>query len=135
MLHISIAAEKLAEVVGIQITNSLLYTLVIFLVLVNFAFLVKFQINIIPSKLQSIAEMGVNMVYELVESIAGAYTREFFPWVMTFFIFILVSNWLGLVPGLSAIGVKEVVEGKEVIVPFFRAVTADLNTTLDLGLI
>src|SRR5262249_28496262 len=59
------------------------------------------------------------------------------PFIATFFLFILLNNWCGLIPGVGTIGFfeHEAKEGAAVFVPYFRAGTADLNTTLALGLI
>ncbi|MFA5894141.1 MAG: FoF1 ATP synthase subunit a, partial [Candidatus Margulisiibacteriota bacterium] len=60
---------------------------------------------------------------------------KFFPLVFSFFIFILLSNWMGLLPGVGSIG-QVVTEGHEkIFVPFLRGGTADLNTTLALAII
>ena len=50
---------------------------------------------------------------------------------MTFFIFILLANWTGLIPGVTAIGIKE---GHELI-PLLRPATSDFNVTLGLALV
>ena len=50
------------------------------------------------------------------------------------FLFILVSNWMGLFPGVGTIGFVEAGEHGKVFVPLLRGATADLNTTLAIGL-
>jgi F-type H+-transporting ATPase subunit a len=76
-------------------------------------------------------EMLVEIFYDLTETIAGKHTTIIFPFFMSFFLFILITNWTGLIPGNGAIGIKE---GKN-LVPFFRNATSDLNMTLALTLI
>jgi F-type H+-transporting ATPase subunit a len=75
------------------------------------------------------------MILDLTESIAGPKGRKFLPLVLTFFVFILFSNWIGLLPGFGSIGIREVHNGKSVLIPIFRGSTADLNTTLALATI
>lgn len=136
MLHVSIAAEKLTHLGGFPITNSLLYSFIVTIILVNLAILVNLRISFIPNRLQSAFESMIGTLYDQMSGILGKYSNEFFPLVMTFFIFILFANWLGLIPGLAGIGIKEEIEGgHEVIVPFLRGATADLNTTFALALI
>lgn len=53
---------------------------------------------IIPSRSQSIAEMMYGFIYNMVEEIAGHEGVKYFPYVMTLFMFILLSNMLGLIP-------------------------------------
>jgi F-type H+-transporting ATPase subunit a len=50
------------------------------------------------------------------------------------FLFILVNNWLGLLPGIGTIGFIEADGAHKIFIPFFRGGTADLNTTLALAL-
>lgn len=53
---------------------------------------------IIPTRMQSIAEMAYGFVYKMIEDVAGKEGLKFFPYIFTLFIFILVSNFLGLLP-------------------------------------
>ncbi|WP_232829367.1 F0F1 ATP synthase subunit A [Tropicimonas sp. IMCC34043] len=53
---------------------------------------------IIPSRLQSIAELAYGFVYKMVEDVAGKDALQFFPYIMTLFMFIVFANMLGLVP-------------------------------------
>lgn len=53
---------------------------------------------IIPSRVQSIAELIYGFVYKMVEDVAGRDGLRYFPYIMTLFIFILFANTLGLVP-------------------------------------
>jgi len=67
-------------------------------------------------------------------------TYQFFPLIATIFIFIIVSNWLGLFPGFGSIGFFETVNsvsGEEhtAFVSFLRSANSDLNTTLALAMI
>ena len=53
---------------------------------------------IIPSRVQSIAELAYGMVHKMVEDVVGKDGLKFFPYVMTLFMFIVFSNMLGLLP-------------------------------------
>ena len=53
---------------------------------------------IIPSRSQSIAELGYGMVHKMIVDIAGKEGLKFFPYIMTLFMFIVFSNMLGLIP-------------------------------------
>jgi|TARA_B110000977_G_scaffold118550_1_gene152952 F-type H+-transporting ATPase subunit a len=53
---------------------------------------------IIPTRTQSIAEMAYGFVYKMIEDVAGKEGLKFFPYIFTLFIFVLVSNFLGLLP-------------------------------------
>jgi F-type H+-transporting ATPase subunit a len=101
-----------------------------------FAYLATKKMKMVPKGVQNFAEMVVEVVYGLVVSVAGEKRApSFFPWVATIFIFVLISNYLGLLPGLAAVGVKVAHEGKEGIIPFLRSPSTDLNMTVGLALI
>ncbi len=134
-MHISIAAEELTTIAGIPITNSLLTSLVVSILVSIVAIWVGSNLQVIPSKVQVVIEMVIEGFYRLTESASPQHAREFFPLVMTLFIYILFSNWFGLLPGINAIGFERVVDGEHVFVPLFRAATADLNTTLALAIV
>lgn len=54
---------------------------------------------LIPSRAQSVAELGYNFVYDMIEEVTGHDGVKYFPYVMTLFVFILTSNMMGLIPG------------------------------------
>mgnify|MGYP005992793411 CR=1 FL=1 len=53
---------------------------------------------IVPSRAQSVAELAYGFIYKMVEDVAGKDAVKFFPYIMTLFIFIVVANFLGLLP-------------------------------------
>ena len=54
---------------------------------------------LVPGRSQSIAEILYTFVHDMVEDITGHDGVKFFPYVMTLFTFILISNYMGLIPG------------------------------------
>ena len=54
---------------------------------------------IVPSRVQSIAELAYGFVYKMVEDVSGRDGLKYFPYIMTLFIFIVFANFLGLIPG------------------------------------
>ena len=132
---VEIAAEKIVQIGPLPITNSLIMTWVVIGALAFFAFWVNKNIKEIPDRLQSFAELIVEGLYNTVEGLAGERSKRIFPVVATFFIFIITANYFGLLPGINTIGIKEIHNGKEVLVPLFRSANADLNLTLSLALI
>ena len=60
--------------------------------------------------------------------------RLFFPIVGTIFLFILFSNWLGLLPGTGSIGIWGIHEGNLALIPLLRPAGSDLNLTLAIAL-
>ncbi|MCQ0969616.1 F0F1 ATP synthase subunit A [Paracoccus sp. TK19116] len=53
---------------------------------------------IVPSRIQSIAELSYGMIYKMVEDVTGKDGIKYFPYIMTLFLFIVFSNFLGLLP-------------------------------------
>ena len=53
---------------------------------------------IVPSRSQSIAELAYGFIYKMVEDVAGKDAVGFFPYIMTLFLFIVMANFLGLIP-------------------------------------
>ncbi|MDE4132957.1 F0F1 ATP synthase subunit A [Phaeobacter sp. QD34_3] len=54
---------------------------------------------IVPSRAQSVAELAYGFIYKMVEDVAGKDGVKFFPYIMTLFMFIVMANFLGLIPG------------------------------------
>lgn len=53
---------------------------------------------VVPSRAQSLAELSYGFVYKMVEDVTGKDGLKYFPYIMTLFLFILFSNFLGLIP-------------------------------------
>lgn len=53
---------------------------------------------IVPSRVQSVAELMYGFVHKMVEDVAGKDALKFFPYILTLFLFIFFANFLGLVP-------------------------------------
>jgi len=134
-VHISLKAEKVFELFGFPVTNSILATWAVMLLLTVGAWLVTKNLKLRPGKLQVAVESIIEMIYNLFVTINGDKTLLFFPLIATLLLFIMFLNWFGLVPGVGSIGINEIEEGHKVFVPLFRAGTADLNTTLAFALI
>ena len=112
-----ISAEPLPgiELAGFQVTNTLLTTLVVDILLVGLAILGTRRMKLEPTGLQNFLEWLVEFLYGMTESIAGSkWTPRFFAIVATIFFYVLMSNWFGLVPGLAAVGFCEAHEAHSV---------------------
>lgn len=76
-------------------------TLWMFLAILGISALLVFGTRgraIVPSRVQSIAELAYGFVYKMVEDVAGKDGVKYFPYIMTLFMFILFANMLGLLP-------------------------------------
>lgn len=135
LMEVSIKPEIISSLGPIPITNSLITTYIIIAAILIIAFRGLRKLKDIPSRFQVIQEAIVETWLGLCDSAGGMKARKFFPFVTTLFIFILLSNWFGLIPGISALGLNTLHEGKETFIPLFRAATTDLNTTLALAIV
>ena len=54
--------------------------------------------SLIPSRVQSMAELSYGMVHKMIEEVSGKEGLRYFPYIFTLFCFILFSNLLGLLP-------------------------------------
>lgn len=137
-MEISIAAEPVAHILGMPVTNSLLASLLTTIILVSISYLATKRLKEVPKGIQSLIEVAVESLYDMIQDVTQnkEKTKSFFPFVATIFLFVIISNWMGLLPGFSTIGIHEVTaEGHMVLVPFLRSANSDLNTTLALALV
>jgi F-type H+-transporting ATPase subunit a len=134
-MEIALSAETIGHIGSFPVTNSVLVTWLTTLILITVAFLTTRKVALVPSGLQNVMEFVIEFAYNLTEELAHSKTKVFFPFIMTFFLFIITANWLGLLPGFGTIGFNEISHGKETFVPLLRSINADLNTTLALALV
>jgi len=122
MHEISIKAEKLFDFLGIPVTNALLLSTVVTLILVLFGFYLRKKITLEPAGAQN-----------FIESVLGSreLSERYLPLIATVFIFIITSNWFGLLPIVGSVGIGD----GEHWTPLFRSPAADLNFTMALATI
>lgn len=134
---ISLAAEPVIHIFNIPITNSIVTGWVISVILIVAAIILRKGLKKIPGKFQNVIEMIFGGLLSTTEKVIGRkdVAKDIFPFVITAFFFITLSNWSGLLPGFGSFGIREVHDGVAGITPFFRAPTADLNTVLAMALI
>jgi F-type H+-transporting ATPase subunit a len=128
---IPLGSEKLFSILNFRITDTVTSTLLTDIVALLLVFIIYKSISLRPGKLQNIIEIVVEYLYSMTKEVAGSRTGAIFTWFMSFFLFIVIANLLGLVPGYTSLGMME--EGK--LVPFFRTPTSDLNLTLALAMV
>jgi F-type H+-transporting ATPase subunit a len=88
------------------ITNTLLATWLTMIILVVGSWLITRRMERVPGRWQSFLEMAIEALYNMVERAAEhKWARRFFPVVTTIFVFLLISNWLGLTPIYGGWGV------------------------------
>lgn len=136
-MEISIAAEKLFSIGAMPVTNALLIGVMVSALLIWVITRATRNRTLVPRGVQNVIEIVFEALLNLVESVTQdkKQARQFFPLIATIFLFVLISNWAGLLPGLGTVGVYGEHNGHHTIIPFLRSTSADLNFTLALSLI
>ena len=130
-------AEPIFHVGGFTITNSLINSWMAVFILVVVSFALRKQLKAVPGYFQNFIELVFEYIQDLVHSVTNnkETTSRFLPLIFCFFVYIIVNNWLGLLPGVGSIGQIVEMHGEKLFIPFLRGGTADINTTLALALI
>lgn len=136
MPEISIKPETIFHIFGFPITNSL-FTASIVVILFFFLSIHYYTQSKKKKKsgLYYVVHFIVHTIYQMFESILGDKIMVIFPLLFSFFMFIILQNWFGLLPGVGSILVSVVEHGEKMHFPLFRGGNADLNTTFALALI
>jgi len=91
-------------------------TWIVFFVLIVFGFFTTWKRDLLPKPMQVLGELIISQLYELTEDALGREkSKTYAPLICSLFMFLLLSNWIGIVPHLEE-------------------PTKDLNTPLSLGL-
>lgn len=135
--EITIYAEPIFNIGKFEVTNSLLTSWTAVLIIFFLALFIRLKLKKIPGKFQSIFEVILEGALSLVDQITNdrKISLKVFPLVFSLFVFILVNNWLGIFPILGSIGLLVQEGTHSFFVPFLRAGTADINTTLALSIV
>ncbi|HON07524.1 MAG TPA: F0F1 ATP synthase subunit A [Verrucomicrobiota bacterium] len=128
-----------AQKIGSFVTNSMIVTWIVALSIILFARYATRNMKDVPEGAQNFAEWMVETLKDFLEGIMGSeLARKTFWFFATVFIFILFSNWFGLIPGIGTIGwgIPDA-DGKlrHIMIPLFRGVNADLNMTFGMAML
>jgi F-type H+-transporting ATPase subunit a len=155
LLQIKIQPDTIFYIGPLPVTNTLLCTWLSIIVLVALFFAGTRRRDMIPSGVQNFVEWMVELLLGLVQGVSGKVKgKKFFPLVATFFLFILVSNMLDVIPGVDTIGTidhdairaahitSQPVLGfllfgnlSDMLIPWIRPATSDLNLNFAMALI
>jgi F-type H+-transporting ATPase subunit a len=129
-----IAPPVLFTIAGLPVTNTILTAWLSSIVLIVLVRLATSKMSVIPGRMQSVAELVVEQFIAIGTQTADSRrARQFLPLAGTAFLFILVANWLGILP-LFGEGELYIRHGQEK-VNILRSANSDLNVTLAMGLI
>jgi F-type H+-transporting ATPase subunit a len=120
------------------VTNSLFVALLVLGVILWVSNKATTGMTLVPHKWQNFFELLIEFLYSKIEDIVGPkIAPKAFPLLATLFIFIVVANYFGLLPGVGTIGWGEghgFLSLSHIDRPLLRPATADLNMTLGMAL-
>lgn len=130
-MSVPVSAETLFSIGSLPVTNSLLTGWIVVAIFLGVAFALRGRAAMTPTGLQNAAEAVIEAILDFMDQVTHdrARSKRFLPLVGTLFLFILVANWMGLIPGFGTIGIWKSGE----LVPIFRTATGDLNMTLAMS--
>ena len=104
-IHISVAPETLFTVGPVHVTNSMFCMFVVMGLLLIVGAALARGAKLVPGRWQSLFEVATEFILDLVESTGGkTFGRRIFPLIGSIFIFLLLANYTGILPGVGTIG-------------------------------
>ncbi len=128
---VHIVPGELFTLGGLSITNSIFYGWISSIVIVLFVIALSKRTTLMPKGgVVQFLEIFVNFITNLLQSSLGSRKKalRYAPYFATIFVFVLLTNWLGLIPG---VGETITINGE----PVLRPLTADLNGTLAAAIV
>jgi F-type H+-transporting ATPase subunit a len=155
---VKLAPDVIFHIGAFPVTNTLLCTWIVTIILAALFFFATRRRDLIPSGLQNFMEWIVELMLGLVENVTGSNeegkrkAKIFFPLVATLFLFILLANLVDIFPGVDTVGaIDTAVLAKmhvtspygpflfgnisNAIIPWVRPATTDLNLNFAMALI
>lgn len=132
--EVTLFAEPIFHTENFTITNALLTAWVVVGIIILLSVILRKKLAEVPGKFQTIFEVLIEESLGLFDQVTNsrALSEKIFPVAISAFVFILLNNWLGLLP-VGGFGLLEKGEHGLAFIPFLRGGTADINTTLALA--
>ncbi len=132
-----LAAETIFYIADFPVANTFINSTIVLVLFLVAGLILRKKSREIPDKVQNFAESILEVCFKYVDQVTHDRRKsvKFFPLVGSLFFFILISNWLGIFPGIGSIGRWLVVHGEAELVPLFRPANTDLNMTLAMAVL
>ena len=133
--EITLFAEPIFHFENFTVTNALLTSWVVVIIILVLSFFLRWKLKEVPGRLQNLFEIIVDGALGLCDQVTNnrILSLRIFPIAISVFFFILINNWLGIIP-LGGLGLIEQGEHGLAFIPFLRGGTADINTTIALAI-
>lgn len=125
--------EEIFHIGNFPVTNSMFTSWIALLVIIVISLVLSAKKKLIPRGIQNVFEIIIEELLKLCDTVTqNRRTSEIsLPIVMSLVVFVLINNWIGILPGIGTIFI-ETGHGD---IALFRGATADINTTLALSLV
>lgn len=134
--HIAIKPEQISQIFGFPLTNTYITSLVVIVLFIFIAYYYQYEIKKIRrSGFFYLIHFVFKSLYNFFQTVVGNKIQRLYLLLASLFIYILLLNWFGLLPGVGSILIKVNGGSAAHFVPLLRGNTTDLNTTLMLALI
>jgi F-type H+-transporting ATPase subunit a len=138
-----LAAEKMFDIRGVAITNSYINSTIalvlflVFAVFISLAIKKYYSVNKVPRGLLNFFEGLLEFVLKQMDGVTKDRKKslKFLPIIGTLFFFIVLSNWMGLLPGTGSIGIYQMHHGELALIPLLRPANTDLNMTVAMAVL
>ena len=127
-------AEPIAHVGSFSITNALFTSWIAVFAIIVIVIAIQKSLKEVPKGIQNFFEIVFEGALSLCDQVTNSrkITEKVFPLAFAIFFFVLINNWLGILP-LGGFGLLEKTEEGLAFIPFIRSGTADVNATLALA--
>jgi len=132
-----LAAEQIFHIGAFPVYNTFINSSLVLFGFICLGLLLRRRSAELPDKIQNFAESILEACLGYMDQVTHDRKKsiKFLPLTGSLFFFILVSNWLGVFPGIGSVGRWLLVHGEPELVPIFRPANTDLNMTLAMALL
>lgn len=130
-----LVAEPIFHLGSFPVTNAYINSCLAVLFFIIVGFFLRNKTAMIPKGLQNFAEGTLEFILGYMDGVTHDRKKSmrFLPIIGALFLFILFSNWIGLLPGTGSIGRYLIHEGHLQLIPILRPANSDLNMTLAMA--
>ena len=116
-MEIAIAPEVVFTIGDYGVTNSMLSAVIITILFLVLIVIITLSISAFkPGKIQLFFEYVVSSLSGISDSILGKASKSLFPFLFTFFIIVVISNWFGLLPFVGPVSIIHEEHVEEVVI-------------------
>jgi F-type H+-transporting ATPase subunit a len=132
--EITLFAEPIYHADNFVITNALFTSWIVVGIIIILSLVLRFKLREVPSKMQNLFEIVLEGALDLCDQVTNSriLSLKIFPVAISVFFFVLLNNWLGIMP-FGGLGIIEEGDHGLAFIPFLRGGTADINTTIALA--